>query len=608
MGLYDKFDPFAGVDIDVDELHREAKAMDAAIAARPEPVAPQPASSTFRRIAGDTAITALKGAIGLPESVVGIADIATGGRTGKALETIGYRPAEAKEILSDFYTPEQKAAFGRVSQADGFVPTLQALAEDPSVAAHSVVESLPSMLGGAGVARSALKVAPKLAPWVAGAAGEGVISAGQAAESIRQESADGLLTPKQAGLSVLAGGGVGLTSGVAGKLATKLGIADIDTMLASGNRSAINKSILRQIGESALSEGVLEEMPQSAWEQVLQNVALDRPWYEGVGSASAQGFVAGGLMGAAGGGFNALGSRPSSETVSATNQELPMPPATSQAAGLPAGGVTPPGGAIDNPSITPPIAGARDMGDIPEFGGPMVAREAAPAAPVSNGPIGMALAAGGITNATMYQDFAANPFAEAPAVQPGGPAIAGQQVSDLLNAAKAPTELEQANRWADAVVAQGGGAATAVMNLRAADRTGQALVSEWKRRTRHQAIAGTTPVPGGIARDSQPGKTTQVDQAAHTAATSPTNSLPEPTTAQIEAGNYKKGHLKLHGLDISVENPAGSIRKGVDETGREWQTNLAHHYGYIKGTVGRDKDHIDIFVGPQPESNKLYVV
>lgn len=64
-----------------------------------------------------------------------------------------------------------------------------------------------------------------------------------------------------------------------------------------------------------------------------------------------------------------------------------------------------------------------------------------------------------------------------------------------------------------------------------------------------------------------------------------------PSEAQIEAGNYKKGHIKVAGLDISIENPKGSRRRP------EWPP-LKHHYGYIKGTVGKDKDHIDVFVHP----------
>lgn len=99
-----------------------------------------------------------------------------------------------------------------------------------------------------------------------------------------------------------------------------------------------------------------------------------------------------------------------------------------------------------------------------------------------------------------------------------------------------------------------------------------------------------------------------VDQQAHEAATSPNNDRPVPTQAQAEAGNYKKGHVSLHGFDISIENPKGSTRNGVDENGKAWETKLAHHYGYIKGTVGKDKDHVDVFIGPKTDSTRVFVV
>ena len=72
----------------------------------------------------------------------------------------------------------------------------------------------------------------------------------------------------------------------------------------------------------------------------------------------------------------------------------------------------------------------------------------------------------------------------------------------------------------------------------------------------------------------------------------------EPTGPQREAGNYKKGHVKISGLDISIENPEGSTRRGVDRSGKEWSVEMKSHYGYIKGTKGKDKDHVDIFVKP----------
>jgi len=92
------------------------------------------------------------------------------------------------------------------------------------------------------------------------------------------------------------------------------------------------------------------------------------------------------------------------------------------------------------------------------------------------------------------------------------------------------------------------------------------------------------------------------EAAVNEAATSPTNDRPEPTEAQKEAGNYKVGRLKLGGLDISIENPAGSTRKGVSSSGNAWAVDMKSHYGYIRGTVGRDKDHIDVFVRPGTEA------
>jgi len=91
-----------------------------------------------------------------------------------------------------------------------------------------------------------------------------------------------------------------------------------------------------------------------------------------------------------------------------------------------------------------------------------------------------------------------------------------------------------------------------------------------------------------------------VESAAAQAATSPTNDRPEPTDAQKEAGNYKVGRIRLHGLDISIENPAGTRRRP------EWPP-LAHHYGYFRGTVGKDKDHVDVFIGPDAENANLPV-
>lgn len=82
----------------------------------------------------------------------------------------------------------------------------------------------------------------------------------------------------------------------------------------------------------------------------------------------------------------------------------------------------------------------------------------------------------------------------------------------------------------------------------------------------------------------------------------------EPTEGQKEAGNYKMGHVKVDGMDITIENPKGSTRSGVDVNGKEWSVTMNNTYGYIRGTRGVDGDHIDIFLSDNPESGNVYVI
>lgn len=105
-----------------------------------------------------------------------------------------------------------------------------------------------------------------------------------------------------------------------------------------------------------------------------------------------------------------------------------------------------------------------------------------------------------------------------------------------------------------------------------------------------------------------PGISSELDARAHEAASSPLNDLPEPTERQAAAGNYKVGRVRLHGMEISIENPSGSTRRGRDPDGSEWESTLAWHYGYIRGTRGNDGDQVDVFIGPNPESRTVFVV
>lgn len=81
-----------------------------------------------------------------------------------------------------------------------------------------------------------------------------------------------------------------------------------------------------------------------------------------------------------------------------------------------------------------------------------------------------------------------------------------------------------------------------------------------------------------------------------------------PTEAQKEAGNYRKGHIKVDGYDIALENPKGSTRSGKDANGKEWSITMKHDYGYIRGTKGTDGDHIDVYLSDNPTAGNVYVV
>lgn len=283
---------------------------------------------------GDAAIALGKGVVGVPQLAVGLADLATGGRAGKSVEDVGVRFKDTQDILSGLQSPAQKEANRKVAEADGFVDTLGAAVENPSTIVNATAESLPAMgLGGliargglAGIGALSKTAAEKAAPILAGV-GEGLVTAGQSAEQLRSDNPSGLLSGKEAVASAASGAITGAIGAAAGRLAQKFGIADIDTLIAKGGPDAVTAKaaktgFLKAMAQSGFSEGVLEELPQSAQEQMWQNWAQGKPIAEGVGNQAAMGMLAGAAMGGAGGGYNAIAGR----------QEVDQPAQPEQAA------------------------------------------------------------------------------------------------------------------------------------------------------------------------------------------------------------------------------------------------------------------------------------
>jgi len=424
--------------MNIDAMIAESEAALKGLNSVDAPAAAKP--SLIRRTIADPAISLLKGAIAVPEAAVGIADMATMGYAGKLAEKAGFRPKEAKATLDTLYSPEQQQMNREVTETEGFFPTIAAAVKRPSVIAHSVLESAPGMLASGGVARGALKLAPKaiksiageFAPVVAGAAGEGVFGTGSAAEQIRQETEGGVLTPKQAGLAAASGLATSAFGLAGGAFARRLGIADVDTMLANGKLAGQSKTgAIKGIAGGMLSEGVFEEMPQSAQEQVMQNLALGKPWNERVAESAAMG----GLAGAAMGGGGQILSHAANVL-----QKPGQPGPESDITAVPPGGDTVAGGVAPS---APPAAPATPDPLAPggNIAGTSIIQDSNPQ-PKPAGTLVNALAAGGIAvppvTGDMYSSFAGAPSD----IQPV-PA-AGSRVAGLLETLQTVKELDQA--------------------------------------------------------------------------------------------------------------------------------------------------------------------
>jgi len=74
------------------------------------------------------------------------------------------------------------------------------------------------------------------------------------------------------------------------------------------------------------------------------------------------------------------------------------------------------------------------------------------------------------------------------------------------------------------------------------------------------------------------------------------------------SGYKLQDRKKFQGMEISIENKKGSVRKGTSPDGKKWRTKMLIPYGYIKKTIGVDKDHLDCFLGPDESSQQVFVV
>lgn len=257
----------------------------------------------------DLGASLMGGLAAVPDVAIGVADLYSGGRAGKAVDNLSdnYKLGDGQKYWQGTKTDHAKVQSQEFADAEGIIDKTKVALSNPSMITNTVVESLPSMALG-GLAGRGLNVASKglINPVAAGAAGEGLVMAGAQAEQIRQNTDDGLLTGKQVAAAAGTGVAGSLLGFLGGSVARKLGFEDVDTLMARGIKpeqvaSEISQipfsSIPKSVVLGAISEGLLEEMPQSVTEQVLQNYALDKDLFEGVDDAIVMGTLAGMAMG-----------------------------------------------------------------------------------------------------------------------------------------------------------------------------------------------------------------------------------------------------------------------------------------------------------------------
>ncbi|WP_053122335.1 hypothetical protein [Pseudomonas sp. P1.31] len=261
-----------------------------------------------------------RGGVSTGDALAGIAGLLSGGRIPKAL---GYDSSGIRQRINAQDSPEQQAARQQMDQAQGISGTFQALRDNPSLIGHMAVESVPSMIGG-GLAGRGIAIGLKAAGVGAGTAGivgagagEGIVAAGQQAEQTRQ--ATGTLTPGQSGLALLSGGLTGLLGAAGARIGRKLGVADIDAQMAGANGADVAKGMVNRVLVGTGIES-LEELSQSGQQQILTNLATDRPVLEGVDKQMVLGGAVGGAMGGA---------------ASLRRPVVPMPMPAQQQQGLP---------------------------------------------------------------------------------------------------------------------------------------------------------------------------------------------------------------------------------------------------------------------------------
>lgn len=587
-----------------------------------------------------------------------VGDTLTGGNVGAEYGTVNEPLSkgfdQAGNALAEHYSPETAAAFEKVNKTEGFVPTLIEAVKNPSVIYNSAVESAPVMAGMVGTIRATAMAAGERAaaaaartgasaaeqdaaraaavtrystgaPGVATQAGVDFITSG--AQQAQQARTDVLgmdeqtlqtsptykaliasgMSPENARVE-LADRAERVAFGVAGTLsaaASPIGANVEGRAATAGLRREATERVLGiplpkgPLGKLAASTGqeFVQEGLQSAGEQIGTNVGEQEAspkvdTFNQVGNQAAMGAVTGAAMG---GGMHVAGEIGEHAPGTIDHRvDLPGDRPEIQASA----------GPISAAARTAIDTGAAAIEQTKQVSAAAEENQQR-AAKGEFGPEQEAAALAAIErqrddDVKAMRDFTTQEQPPAPSEAPDS------EITHRLNVAAQAQREEEVPRQLFPFRTQEAAEKRAAQMAR---DTGEehAVVPHPQFGDRFTALpASELTKPATASEESN--VPADLEARAHEAATSPLNQRPEPTPGQKIAGNYKKAPLRIHGMQISIENPVGSVRSSLPGATEQWETVMQHHYGYIRGTVGNDKDHVDAYIGPKPQATRAFVV
>ena len=301
------------------QLQREAEAQQAAAVAQQDAEAARLAEATRGRTWGEAAqdvgLAVGQAVIGTGQAAYGLANLATLGGLDRATgmsENFAESQQTLEALKSDPYQRDKQQASALFDRGDIGGGVMQ-YAMNPELLTDAAIQSVPYMLGVAGLSRAAAgraaagltgeaaTAAASKAAVRANLAGQAGMTAGQSNVDIVNQAREQGYSEEDAQLRGLAGAPIGLLTAGISKLT---GAADLESKAAQAFMSGAAGSAAKNKGANVLATVLAgtaresgEELLQSGQEKIGANLAVGKPWNEGVAEAASVGALLGGVLG-----------------------------------------------------------------------------------------------------------------------------------------------------------------------------------------------------------------------------------------------------------------------------------------------------------------------